>query len=533
MDQIIKQMWHRSISQKIAFFSCFISGYLVHLFAYTNIIPNSDGVGRVFDAQQMTISGRWFLHAVSSFYSFTQMPVVIAFLSVLFLSISAMLVVDILSIKGNFISAVIGIFMVSFFSVGYANLYLFTASSYAFAILLSVFSVFCITKGGKSVIFGSIALALSMGIYQAYAALAIALSLLYLMRMMWQSQYSVKKIIWNVLMTLSYLIAAVVLYYIILTVFLKVKQLEPLDYLGIRDVLVDGYPFSLLGQRIKMAYLDVAKFFFIPYRRAQGVVDWMAVGHWILLVVSLPFVWNVLSSMRKKFSDSYGIRLIGLFVAILLFPLAVGFPMVMSPYSYPTPLMTYSYVAIYWAFLIFIDAHVLRGPKWYKNMIQWLVLASFILLFGWHATMNNLLYTASAQAHRSTLSYATRLVSAIEYNEGDFMDRPLIIIGGFPNKRYFESIESYRVVDHYSVPKGSVVPRNKHIYYYLNDWLNIPVVEPEEQLFINISESSIFKAMPVYPEKGSIAEIDGCVVVKISQSYQPKEAFEIEYERRK
>ena len=32
-----------------AFLSCFLSGYLIHLFALTNLIPNSDGLSRVFD----------------------------------------------------------------------------------------------------------------------------------------------------------------------------------------------------------------------------------------------------------------------------------------------------------------------------------------------------------------------------------------------------------------------------------------------------------------------------------------------------
>ena len=57
-----------------AFLSCFLSGYLIHLFAFTNLIPNSDGLSRVFDPQQMTVSGRWFLHYASSLNSFTQMP---------------------------------------------------------------------------------------------------------------------------------------------------------------------------------------------------------------------------------------------------------------------------------------------------------------------------------------------------------------------------------------------------------------------------------------------------------------------------
>ena len=53
--------------QKAAFFGCLLSGYLVHLYVFTNIIPNSDGLSRIFDPQQMTVSGRWFLHFASLF----------------------------------------------------------------------------------------------------------------------------------------------------------------------------------------------------------------------------------------------------------------------------------------------------------------------------------------------------------------------------------------------------------------------------------------------------------------------------------
>ena len=73
-------------SSKVAFICCFIAGYLAHLFAFTNIIPNSDGISRVFDPQQMTISGRWFLHYATIFNGFVQSPAVIGFFSVLFCS---------------------------------------------------------------------------------------------------------------------------------------------------------------------------------------------------------------------------------------------------------------------------------------------------------------------------------------------------------------------------------------------------------------------------------------------------------------
>ena len=48
MDQQARALWQRvKAPQKAAFFSCFVTGYLVHLYAFTNTIPNSDGLDRV------------------------------------------------------------------------------------------------------------------------------------------------------------------------------------------------------------------------------------------------------------------------------------------------------------------------------------------------------------------------------------------------------------------------------------------------------------------------------------------------------
>lgn len=75
IDQRGAGLWRRiAPAQRTAFFSCLITGLLVHLYAFTNLIPNSDGLSRVHDLQQMTISGRWFLHYASALNSYTQMP---------------------------------------------------------------------------------------------------------------------------------------------------------------------------------------------------------------------------------------------------------------------------------------------------------------------------------------------------------------------------------------------------------------------------------------------------------------------------
>ena len=146
---------------------------------------------------------------------------------------------------------------------------------------------------------------------------------------------------------------------------------------------------------------------------------------------------------------------------------------------------------------------------------------------------NNLLYTASAQAHRATESYATRLLSRIESCEGYEPGMEIAIVGAVPPEQIRSDIPSYLQVDHYSVPRDTVLTLNKHIYYYLSDWLNFPVEELPEETMQAISDSPEFQSMPLYPAQGSVQVLDGRVVVRMQEEYTPKSDYEIAYENRR
>ena len=176
-----------------------------------------------------------------------------------------------------------------------------------------------------------------------------------------------------------------------------------------------------------------------------------------------------------------------------------------------------------------------RGESRYPlARYYWHTLAALlVLLLLFSLNTNNRLYTASAQAHRATLSYATRLASRIESCPGYTHGMPVYLIGSFPTDRVHNSVEGFAQVDHYSVPLDTVAPLNKHIYYYLRDWLNLPIEEPAEADLMAMAERPEFAAMPRYPDDGSVQIIDGCLVVKVQEEYTPKSDFEIAYENRR
>ena len=272
LDDKLKALWTRiSPPQKAAFFGCLLSGYLVHLYVFTNIIPNSDGLSRIFDPQQMTVSGRWFLHFASYFNGFTQMPAVIGLFSVLFLALAAALAVSLLGIRSRALSALSGALMAAFPAVGYTFLYLFTASAYCFAIFLAVLSVSLARRGRWHWLAGCLLLACSMGTYQAYVTVAIGLSLLVIFRETLDPSASFSATLRLGVRLMLFLAAGAVLYYGILLVFLQVKDLELLSYLGM-DAASSGYPFGQLPRLILDSYKQVVSFFFLP-GSANGFAD--------------------------------------------------------------------------------------------------------------------------------------------------------------------------------------------------------------------------------------------------------------------
>ena len=531
IDQQGCRLWERiSGSQKAAFLSCVITGYLAHLYAFTNLIPNSDGLSRVFDPQQMTVSGRWFLHYASALNNFTQMPAAIGLVSLLFLGLAAALIADLLQLRSKVLAGLAGAVMAAFPCVGYTFLYMFTASAYCLAIFLVVLSVWLAKRCKVGWLCGVIALALAMGTYQAYVTVAISLSLLVVLRECLDPESSFKGTLSLGLRLVAYLAAGAVVYYAVLLLFLKVKDLELLSYLGM-DAASSGYPFGQLPRLLFQTYKQVVAFFFVAGSADGFTSRWMVVLDLAALALGLCFFLDRLSG-KGLWKEVW--RPLGALAMVALLPLGVNFGQILSPYSSPTPIMKYAFVAVYLAVLLVADlADGLPNTSGRHGtaLSVAVVWAAALLLFCLNT--NNLLYTASAQAHRATESYATRLAARIEDCPGYEPGMEIALVGAVPTDQIKSQIPSYAQVDHYSVPLNSVLPLNKHLYYYLNDWLNFPVEEPDEETMIAISHSQTFQDMPLYPAQGSVQVLDGRVVVKLQEEYTPKSDYEIAYENRR
>lgn len=529
LDERALSLWQRvGQGPKWAFLAALVTGYPVHLYAFTNLIPNADGLSRVFDTQQMTVSGRWFLHYATALNDFTQMPAVIGLLSLVLLGLAAALAVEVLGIRSGVLGGLCGALMAAFPCMGYTFLYMFTASAYCLAIFLAVLSVFLARRGKLGWLLAVLLLSMVMGTYQVYVTVAIALSVLVVLREVLSPESEFKPTLLLGLRLMAYLAAGAALYYAILMVVLKVKDLQLLSYLGM-DAASAGYPIGELPRLVVDTYKQVIAFFFLP-GSANGFCTPVFLALNLLALVLGGTCALVRMGEKGLWKPLWRpVTAIGL---LCVFPMAVNFGQIISPHSVPTPLMKYAYVFVYLAVILLWDLAEESDGKW-KMPVQSAALVWMAGLLLFCLNTNNILYTASAQAHRAAESYLTRMWSRVEGCEGYEPGMEVAIIGAIPDDHIRSSVESYARADHYSVPLHSVLSLNKHIYYYLNDWLSIPVEELSEEVMIGISDSEVFAEMPLYPAPGSVRVVDGRVVVKLREEYTPKSQFELDYENRR
>lgn len=525
INKLYKQI---SGSEKVVFISTFVCGLIAHLYIYTNTIPNFDGISRMYDEQQMTIVGRWFLHYASWCNSYTQMPMVIGVLAMLFLAAAAALVIHMFRIESWLLAGMWGAMFAVFPAIADTNAYTYTASAYCIAIFLATLGIVIAEKKRWGFLYGAIFLVLSMGIYQTYVTVAITLAVLLVIQKVLNKENQVKDILAKGIQYIIHIALGTVIYYVVLKIFLYVKNLTLCSYLGMSNV-ESSYPFSEIGTTLAKTYSQVWEFFFVGTSGVEGYV--FIVPNVVIGIASLILLAIIVKVQSLK---QIPIKLIGLVIMLLILPMAVNFTQVISPYSSPRLLMKFSFVYLY--LLPVVLAEKVKELKAEKKAIEVSVIAvlgCFLMLSLYFWQYDNLLYTLLNQTHRATLSFVTNVVSRVESCAGYQTGMEVVIIGGFPSDRYDTDIGVYARVSSGSTLSSSVIPLNKHIYYYMNDWLNVPVEEPEEEVFIRIAQSETFKQMPLYPDDGSVAIIDNCVVVKMSETFTPKSLYEKEYEERR
>ncbi len=126
---------------RLPFFSSLGFGLLAYGFCMLNKIPVGDDLVGLFSKGATTVSGRYGLELLRLVMPDVSMPWIYGLMSILMLSAAVCLIVRLFEIKSQVLQVLLAGVFVSFPAEAGTMLYMFTATPYALALLLTVAGV--------------------------------------------------------------------------------------------------------------------------------------------------------------------------------------------------------------------------------------------------------------------------------------------------------------------------------------------------------------------------------------------------------
>lgn len=519
--------FHEYISKKIdqryriTFASTWIIGLLCHAMMIFNKYCLHDDLTQTYKYGTSIASGRWGLELLGKlealFYGGNghfSLPVLNGTLSILFIAVSACLVVYLLGIESPAGCAFSGAFLVAFPSVTATFFFMFTAHYYFFAYLLTVIGVCLICKGQKiwMKVLAALIIAFAIGVYQAYIPSAITLMILYLFQMLHKDE-KIKSIFKKSLCMLSCTVLFMAIYFAINKAFLYFTNTQLGTHKGVdtmETTSISGYL-----KRIPSAI----RYFFVSADSGSSVVYPLHIqGMYYVLLICLEVgaIFYVVSFFKKK-RIAYGILYVILCTA---FPIGVTMIYVMTPEA-PHQLMEYSQVFPFIALVMMIDQAaaspgITEGKRWKTAKNAAYVYLSLVLLM--YAQFSNVNYLKAGFVQEQAKSYFTTLVTRIKSMEGYEDDMKVVFINlkDLDDDSMTSSLpwfEGYNMVGNYDLDKTVTGYSYRN---FMERWCGFSSkMWVDQDKFLADAENALrVRNMKCYPDDGSMRIINNTVVVK-------------------
>lgn len=487
----IKKEW------KIAFFSAIIIGLIAHSYIFLNNFPNHDGLYNIYDDQDCSYLGRIFLQWACLPSSYYTLPSVIGVLSITYISITSVILVELFQVKKKINIILISGILILFPTVASSFSYLFTMDGYMLALLLASASVLFTYKYKYGWLLGAIALCLSIGIYQAYLSFAIVLCMIKILFSFINKENEVyKKIIKDIFM----LCLGFILYYICLQIILKVQNIELSDYQGANSL---G---SLNLSNILAGIVHTYKSFFAFFIKAPIFRNNM-----IIIVLNLIIFGFIIGIYIKEYIKNKlykNIKITGLIILIVLaMPIAFYIIRVISSDTIYHWLMVYTWCLPYIALVVMFEKFsTIQTIRWIATMCIIFMLFNFYVL-------SNILYFNVEQKFEKTYSLGIRLVDRIEQCDEYYTGMHVAFIGEISDDYYPPT----SLTSEYTITgtEGNFIYFDPYHYEsFFRNYFNFTITSATEQEKIELQNTDEFINMKQWPNKDSVKVINNILVVK-------------------
>ena len=512
LSEKIRKHWSKFDS--FVFCTTFIITLLVHLYMFTHKFLNHDDVhGLYSDCAFGLSSGRWFLQTVAGWTGDFSSAWLNGLIGALFLSLAVVFIIRLLHIHHHLSALLLAICMAAFPVLASTYSYMFCAPQYLFALACSVLGAYLIRRETYlSMFIGVIALAFSMGCYQSYICFAVMLLVVCVILDLLENRFKGdwKRPFLTGLKYCGALAAGVVLYFLILKYRLWQTGTQLTDYHGMSSM--GQLTPSVLLTRIGNAYSGFFTFF---TNESQLFSESFPT---LILIMAVALMFVIIGCILKHRIYRHPLTLILLLLLIGIFPLASSLMFIMADAEFVHTVMYYPMVGLLLLPIIVLDRITVsygQAPAdvWFGRGKLLLVTVLFIvqlLLSHQCILVTNKAYFCMDMTYENAYAYFVKLTTKIEMMEDYESSIPVTLIGYATQDTYVPEMELTGVLTGNAAL--NMYSWDRFLTYFLGDYF--PTVSAEVRS--ELQQTPEFAEMPVYPQDGSIREIDGIIVVKVS-----------------
>ena len=504
-------------AEMVALKSTFVIGVITHLFALTNVLHNYDSVGlQPYGYGTGLESGRWLLSLLAwraiDWFGQYNLPMINGLLMIFLLSVAAALFVSVYGLREKSAFCV-GVIFATAPAVTSTMFFGYTAPFYGLGILFAVLAVWFAEKFRWGLVLSIGCTAASLGIYQAYVPLTIGMFVLLLLQHTLRNDKSIGKLILKGLYYCIAIALGTIVYYVVLQILLNHFGLVLHDYQGISSMGgMEVHGLLTSGLRA------IVTCFRMPLTNYCELAQTQLVMLSYLLLYGLSFVAMVYVMITRGCKI---LHVVFAFVLVAFFAMGTGFIEVMVPNGFIYTIMVFSYVLVLCAPIVLWELIELPKKETLKKLrcamggtIMALVL--FVCFnYGYQANTN---YTALYYTNQKTENYLNSLVIQVRMTDGFTADKEWAMIGKIQDPMLYDLWES--------VPKYGGNPTFKFLvndyaqYAWPENYMGVEIPYASDEKTEELAGMEQVKAMPCWPNAGSIAVVDNTMVVKFEELYE-------------
>lgn len=517
LEKAISDGWGKISKQcKYAFFASAIVGLLDYLYIITNHFLTFDSMWNQYSLQNMIDSGRQFLTYACSISSYYDLPAVNGILAIIYLSITAAMVVYVMEIRSVVSSVLIGGLIVSFPAVSSTFCYTYTVDGYMLSLLLITLAFLIMQKYRFGWIVASVLIGVSLGIYQAYYSFIIILCILKLLLYLIYEK-DLKKIFSKVLNYVSAGILGYLLYIVSLKLMLTVQKVSLSGYQGSNKVL--GFDLRTIPMNVYKATRNFFSFIFSMNVLTATKAMSISLG----IIVMLGCAGYVYLLIKNRIYKN-AVRVIMILLLVAITPAAATLVMVMSPDSYFHVLMRMPW-SLFFAFVLCIAERVCEendsSKKWKQNGKQLLCaaisLSCGVMIFQFVVMQGIVAYNMN-EKYEKTYSFCSRIIDRLEQQEEyQYGDKVAVIGEARDTNNYPSTSITDRYVGWYFGVNGELcVASNEDFEVFCSHFLGTPYVTANENEIKEIVGKAEFAEMDNFPKATSVKKIGDVWVIKLN-----------------